>query len=181
MENWKNIKNYEGVYQISDLGNVKSLEKKQIKKLKQGEVVVTLKEKLLTPRKVGNNLRTSRYLSVALYDNNKKRKDYFIHRLVAEHFINEIGDDMVVNHKDFNGENNNVNNLEIISQRDNTIHYHSFENDVYNKELLIDLHHNKKISLRGIGKMFNTTHKKIKNIMGYYNIEIIRHSINQYV
>lgn len=92
-EIWKNIEGFEGLYQISNYGNVKSL--------KYG------KERILKPRKDKDG-----YLRVGLYINGKG-KDYTIHRLVALYFI--LNNDLFktqINHKDENKENNNVNNLE---------------------------------------------------------------------
>lgn len=48
-----------------------------------------------------------------------KRKKYFIHRLIAEHFIGPIPEGYVVNHIDHNTHNNSLSNLEIISQKEN--------------------------------------------------------------
>lgn len=92
-EIWKNIEGFEGLYQISNYGNVKSL--------KYG------KESILKPRKNKDG-----YLRVGLYINGKG-KDYTIHRLVALYFIpnNDLFKTQI-NHKDENKENNNVNNLE---------------------------------------------------------------------
>ena len=53
----------------------------------------------------------------------KKRIWRRIHRLVAEHFIGEIGDKMVINHKDFDKANNEVTNLEIVTSSQNRLHY----------------------------------------------------------
>ena len=90
MEEWKDIKGYEGLYQISNKGRVKSLYNKS---------------KILRPGK------RKGYFFVWLYKN-KKRKQYSIHRLVAEHFLLNPDNLPVVNHKDENKLNNNVENLE---------------------------------------------------------------------
>lgn len=101
MEEYRSIKGYED-YQISNLGNVKSF--------KRG------KERVLKPRThpVG-------YLVVNLYKENNK-KTFYIHKLVAMAFLNHqpCGYKLVVNHIDFDPLNNNVNNLEITTQRENT-------------------------------------------------------------
>lgn len=95
MEEWKDIKGYEGHYQISNKGRVKSLKHNHTKK-----------GKILIPFKSNNN-----YLSINLYKNNKL-KTYLIHRLVAEAFLPNPDNLPVVNHKDENKLNNNVENLE---------------------------------------------------------------------
>ena len=102
-EIWKDIKDYEGLYQVSNWGEVKSMNYNH-----------SGKEKILKP-----GTYKSGYLYVVLYKNNK-RKHFSIHRLVAEAFL-EIPEDikqyigtvyLQVNHKDENKQNNNVENLE---------------------------------------------------------------------
>jgi hypothetical protein len=53
----------------------------------------------------------------------KKRIWRRIHRLVAEHFIGEIGHKMVINHKNFDKSDNHVDNLEIVTSSQNRQHY----------------------------------------------------------
>lgn len=91
-EIWKDIKEYEGLYQVSNLGRIKSL--------KFG------KEKILKPIN-----HTGGYLCVDLSKNNK-RLYVKIHRLVAEAFIPNPENLLQVNHKDENKKNNCVDNLE---------------------------------------------------------------------
>ena len=91
-EYWKYKKDYEGHYQVSNCGRVKSI--------KFG------KEIILKPRK-----DRCGYLCVNLYKNNIK-KTYKVHRLVAEAFIPNPYNLPYVNHKDECKTNNNVNNLE---------------------------------------------------------------------
>lgn len=102
-EIWKDIKGYEGLYQISNLGNVKSLSKQIIRSNGKKQ---TFKEKKLKP-----GLSKNGYLSVSLFKNGKG-KTYMIHRLVAETFIENINNYKCINHKDENKQNNIVNNLE---------------------------------------------------------------------
>lgn len=98
-EVWKDIKGYEGLYQVSNFGRVKSLFRyKKILKLCKSE---------------------SGYLCVNLYKN-KKMKRITVHRLVAENFINKPT--LEVNHKDGNKENNFISNLEWVTTKENIIH-----------------------------------------------------------
>ena len=92
IEIWKNIQGYEGLYQISNLGRVKSLHYN--------------KEKILKPNKYGAG-----YYGVALSKNNKHKR-YSIHRLVAIAFIPNPNNLPQVNHKDEDKTNNRVDNLE---------------------------------------------------------------------
>lgn len=94
MEIWKDIKDYEGLYQISNYGRVKSLSNSQKRK-----------EKILKPE-----IRTG-YYSINLCKNGNQ-KNTRIHRLVAEAFIPNPDNLLCVNHKDENKLNNKVENLE---------------------------------------------------------------------
>ena len=102
MEEWKDIKGYEGIYQISNKGRVKSLNYKR-----------TGKEKIL---KLSSD--TNGYKKITLFKNSK-RKTYSIHKLVAEAFLPNPDNLPVVNHKDENKLNNNVENLEWCTQEYN--------------------------------------------------------------
>ena len=110
IELWKNIKNYEGYYQISNLGRVKSLKKwcgnKHIKKYID-------KEQIIKPSR--DNLG---YLKVMLHKE-RKIENKRIHRLVAEAFLDNPNNLPVINHIDNNKNNNCVNNLEWCTQKHN--------------------------------------------------------------
>ena len=95
-EIWKDIKGYEGLYQISNWGRVKSLGNNK-----------TRKEKILKPC----ILKKGNYLRIGLRKNGK-RKMYLVHRLVAEAFIQNPNNLPFINHKDENPSNNCVSNLE---------------------------------------------------------------------
>jgi hypothetical protein len=97
-EIWKDIKGYEGIYQISNLGRVKSLPRWV--RNRSGKYIT--KEKILAPIKTRKG-----YLNVHL-----QSKGYSVHRLVAKAFIPNPLNLPQVNHKDENKENNSVNNLE---------------------------------------------------------------------
>lgn len=98
MEEWKDILNYEGLYQISNLGRVKSLPKDSHNQYNT--------ERILKPFVGKDNY------SRVILTKSKKHKSYYIHRLVAEAFIDNPNKFSVVNHIDENKQNNNVNNLE---------------------------------------------------------------------
>ena len=95
MEEWKDIAGYEGLYQVSNLGRVKSLRNNKMRK-----------EKIFKVKK-----NTTGYLYLSLYKNNVG-KNYLLHRLVAKAFLKNPKNYPCINHKDENKENNNINNLE---------------------------------------------------------------------
>jgi len=115
-EIWKDIKNYEGLYQVSNLGRVKSLERTKIDKMGRQFHV---KEKILNP------LIIKGYYAVWLYNEKLGKKRYTVHRLVAEAFIPNPYNLPQVGHKDENnfktgdGCNNCVDNLEWTTALDN--------------------------------------------------------------
>jgi len=100
---WKDIEGYEGLYQVSCNGEIKSLSREII--YNNGKVI-HLKERILKPLKINN------YLAVDLHDSNKNHKRFYIHRLVASAFIDNPDNLPEVNHKDENPFNNSVDNLE---------------------------------------------------------------------
>ena len=104
-EIWKDIPNYEGFYQISNLGNVRSVDRIVNAGIKNNNKVVK-KGKILNPVKDKDG-----YLKVSLSKNNI-RKNYFVHRLVGKVFISNNKNLKQINHKDENKENNCVSNLE---------------------------------------------------------------------
>ena len=102
MEVWKDILEFEGLYQISNFGRVKSLSRS---KKHSYNSVAQLKEKILNPININN------YYRVVLRKQNKSF-NRFVHRLVAEAFIPNPKEYKEINHKEKKKKNNNVNNLE---------------------------------------------------------------------
>lgn len=120
MEIWKDIPNYEGLYQISNLGNVKSLYR-----ITNNNHIIH--EKILKPQDNNNG-----YLIVNLYKNNKM-KAKLIHRLVAKTFIDNPNNYSYINHIDKNKSNNTVNNLEWCTQSYNVIYSKGRKVNQYDK------------------------------------------------
>lgn len=103
MEVWKDIHGYEGLYQVSNLGRVRSLNWRNT-----GEI----RELCLKPHNRG-------YLQIEL-TNRGIKKTFTVHRLVALHFVQGFQDGFVVNHINENKTDNRADNLEWISQSENT-------------------------------------------------------------
>lgn len=101
MEQWKEITGYEGLYQVSSCGRVRSQHKTGNRILKQ---------------------HISRgYCYVTLIEDNRRIMT-LVHRLVAMAFLENPEDKPCVNHKDGNKENNSVGNLEWVTQSENIRH-----------------------------------------------------------
>lgn len=109
MEQWRDVVGYEGKYQVSNYGRVKSLERYQ----KNHSKLQKVEEKILSQSSNGNG-----YIFVSLWKNGNCKK-FYIHRLVAETFIGDIPNGYTVNHLDFNTSNNCVDNLEIVTYSEN--------------------------------------------------------------
>lgn len=100
---WKEIQQASN-YEISDLGEVRNKTTKYVLKGRKSK---------------------SGYLQVSIkFDNDNKFKNQYIHRLVAENFLENNNELNIVNHKDGNKLNNNVENLEWVSQSYNIQHAH---------------------------------------------------------
>jgi len=114
MEIWKDIPDYEGIYQVSNLGNVKNLERK----VKNKDGFRTVRERILKP-----NLDVYGYSFVALSVNQKKRRRT-IHLLVASAFLNHKSNGttkIVVDHVNNIKKDNRLSNLQLISHRENCV------------------------------------------------------------
>ena len=110
-EIWKDVKGYEGLYQVSNLGRIKS-----ISYFNRANKKTYPRNKILKPL-----INDKGYLRVDLRKNNKSKK-VRIHRIAAEHFIPNPYHFSEVNHIDGNKQNNCVNNLEWCTHSQNMKH-----------------------------------------------------------
>lgn len=108
MEIWKDIKGFEGYYQVSDNGNVRSVTRHDGVHERIGQLIKPV-------------LKYNGYLQVGL-TKHSKRKHISIHRLVAINFIDNPENKPQVNHIDCNKQNNNINNLEWVTSKENLYH-----------------------------------------------------------
>ncbi len=112
-EIWKDIEGYEGLYQVSNLGRVKSLGRSFIGKSGRQYLVV---EKL---RKV--SYADNGYLVVGLY-RNSRGKTFYVHRLVSSAFLLNSENKGTVNHINGQKDDNRAENLEWATQAENIKH-----------------------------------------------------------
>lgn len=162
-EIWKDIKGFEGYYQISNYGNVKGLTRK-VKKW-DGEKII--KEKI----KIAD--LTKGYYRIALYKKNKIKKEQ-IHRLVATHFILNPENKPQVNHIDGNKLNNHVSNLEWVTQSENQIH--AYKIGLQKKPILYCENHNrtnlKNKDVINIRKKYKPYKYTMKMLAKEYNLSV---------
>lgn len=111
-EIWRNIPGYDGVYKISNLGNVRSTDR--YVNSSRGKRLV--KGSILRPTNNGHG-----YLIIGLASQGHK-KNHYIHRLVAQCFLENALNLPVVNHIDRNTRNNAVDNLEWCTTKENINH-----------------------------------------------------------
>lgn len=112
-EKWKDIKGYEGLYQCSNNGNIRSLDRYVYdnsgkKQFRNGQMII--------PR-----LNKNGYLQFAL-NKEAKRKMVYVHIIIANTFLDNQDKFETVNHKDGNKLNNCVENLEWCSYSNNNLH-----------------------------------------------------------
>lgn len=113
LEVWEDISGAEGKYQVSTLGRVRSLDRLT----KSGKNNISNKKgKILKPR------YKRKYVEFVYYDNNNDRVASYIHRLVAEAFLDKVEGKDQVNHIDGNPLNNNLSNLEWVTPEENRNH-----------------------------------------------------------
>ena len=163
-EIWKDIKGFEGVYQISNLGNCRSLDR-YITYIQTNqhdpigkEVKQFIKGRVLTPRLTKQGRRR-----VQLHD-----KDYYIYRLVVSNFIRPLEPGEEVNHIDGNKQNDRLDNLEICSRVENQNHaYNTGLNQNFEKAIRVEvngvIYNSLGEASKAIGVSKQTLSKALKN------------------
>jgi hypothetical protein len=109
-EIWKDVVGYEGLYQVSNLGRVKSYYQKN------GVIGDR-------PRLLSGKIDKDGYVEVRLC-NGGKVTYVRVHRLVGSHFLSGDGS-LQINHKDGNKANNRSDNLEYVTAKENSVHAHA--------------------------------------------------------
>lgn len=113
-EIWKDIPGYEGKYQVSNLGNVKSLSRTIYSANQSGPIIFQTKERILSPGKHDK----CGHLSVVL---NNPRKSYLVHKLVMLAFIGTPPPGKVVCHNNGDATDNRLENLRYDTQTENVL------------------------------------------------------------
>lgn len=159
-EIWKDIPGFEGFYQVSNLGRIKSLDR--IKKTQKGS------------RKYKGFILKPSIGSHGYYVVNLCCKSYCVHRLVISVFLTNHLKKTDVNHKDFNKLNNNIENLEWCTRSENMIHASNGghvlkgENHKYsqlNEFQVRVIKKTKGLYQRELGEVFNVSRNVIRFIL----------------
>jgi hypothetical protein len=120
IENWVSVHGYEGRYEISDQGRVKSVQR--FRRGKSG-CMVPIPEKIMRPatKKRSANGRTLPYMEIKFRDGGTRTepsRSFLVHRLVAQAFVGELYEGAQVDHIDGDHQNNHRNNLRILSTKE---------------------------------------------------------------
>lgn len=137
-EIWKSIDGFDGYYEVSNMGKIKTCKHSFIRK--DGKPF-SVSEKIIK-----GNKDTKGYLQVELKKDGV-RTIKFIHRLVAEAFIENEQNKEQVNHKDGNKLNNCVSNLEWVTCRENI--HHAWKNKL-NRPIAGEKHGNHKLTEQAV-------------------------------
>lgn len=138
-ETWKSIKGFDGLYEVSNTGRVRTLKHRIVRN--NGRVLD------IPQREIKGSKDTKGYYQVELKKEGK-RNIKFVHRLVAETFIENNENKQQVNHKDGNKENNDVSNLEWVTCKENI--HHAWKNQL-NKPCVGENHGNHKLTDDAVG------------------------------
>lgn len=115
-ELWKPVKGYEGLYEVSNLGRVRSLDRVQYQKDSHGGMMEKhYQGKIMTPTDNGHGYQV-------LILRKGGRKSNYVHRIVAEAFVDNPNGYPVINHLDHDRTNNRADNLEWTTQKENVLY-----------------------------------------------------------
>lgn len=166
-EVWRPINGYEGLYEISNKGRVKSFNYWNGARYEKKERIINGWEQ--KPNKEGAYSRMKVHLT-----KNKRQRGFMIHRLVAESFIPNPDNKPHINHIDGNPLNNNIENLEWCTQAENIIHAYkkglrkSYR--LYKREIISDYKNG--MSQREIAEKFNCAPISIRILLNEEGVRI---------
>jgi len=112
MEIWKDIKDYEGIYQVSNLGRIKSISRVKWNRFQ----FINVEEKILK-----TSIHKTGYINIQL-SKNSVSKNFSLHRLIAECFIENPEKKPCINHINGKKEDNSIDNLEWSTYSENNLH-----------------------------------------------------------
>lgn len=167
-EIWKDIKGYEGLYQVSNFGRIRSL----TRQVENGKGLY-----VRNGQEMKQAYSSTGYKIVALCKDGK-RKMFKVHRLVAIAFIDNPLNKKEVNHIDGNIENNLMENLEWVTHRENIIHAYktglvksvNLNNVNIDKDILINMYTKDGKNISQIASDFNISRDIIRSLLKKYGV-----------
>lgn len=166
IEDWCPVVGYEGLYEVSNLGRVRSLDRK----VWNGRCFYTKKGRILIQTKT-----TTGYWKIDFKKDGIK-KSYKVHRLVAFAFIPKVEGKNIINHIDGNPLNNKVSNLEWCTQSENMKHAHEAQlvpnNFNLYKESIIKEYTNGTMNIKQLARKYGCSDKTIREYFKANNIRI---------
>lgn len=130
-EVWRDVVGYEGIYEVSSHGRVRTKEGKTTHSVRHG--IRTWKSRILKEKNPkGRDVRVSLW-------KDKQDKSFLVHQLVGKAFLPLIPGKDCINHKDGNPKNNHVSNLEWCNHLENN--RHAFENGLMSSNMEVKLIH----------------------------------------
>ena len=179
-EIWKDIPDFKGYYQASNMGRIKSLYRVIMRKTVWGERKMPVKEKIITNYKSNNT-----YLMCHVNLGKDFRKNLLVHRLIATTFLPNNENKRTVNHINGNKHDNRVENLEWNTHSENHIHAFSLglhqigskrHNSVLNEETATKI---KKLKAKGWRNVDIASELKVKihNVSSVVNNQNWKHII----
>lgn len=167
-EEWKDICGFKGCYQISSFGRIRSLDRC----ITQAGTDRFMEGRYLSLKR--NNGRG--YLNVSLQDGEGSTKtNYYIHILVASHFIENTHNKPTVNHKDGNKNNNHVSNLEWATQKEQMKHAFDNKLSVPPETRTGEDSHLSKLTESQVMEIYYNNVEKVGILAKIYNVD--RHTI----
>lgn len=161
VEEWRDIVNYEGVYQVSDWGNVKSLDR---------YIETSNSVRFYKSRPTYQTIKENGYHIVALYNKGKK-ETFYVHKLVAEAFIPNPNNYTVADHIDGNNQNNYAWNLRWCTQKQNN-NFEIYRSHQKNNHLKSKTTY--QYTLEGVLVKVWPSTKEVERSLGFNNANISR-------
>lgn len=161
-EEWKSILGYEGYFEVSNYGRIRSLPR-EIQK-SDGTLQRVQGQELRPFIRDSSKIAPVKHYRIALRLNGVQKK-YFVHRLVAAAFIRPPKEGEIVNHIDNNGLNNYYKNLEWCTHKENVAHCH--KQNRQNREKVLEAQAKTVASIKQ--KKMNRELARVGKTYGFFN------------
>ena len=172
VEEWKRMEEFGGFYYVSNLGNIKSIDR-QLTRCFKGKTEYTITHKGKYWSSDNFIVDSGGYYTITLSHNNKS-KIFKVHRLVAKYFCEGYFEGAVVNHIDWNTNNNRADNLEWCTYKENTAHAlrTGLANPRAKCKVLIDKYGNEYWGQRDVAKRLGLAPSTVCGYLkGEYNVK----------